>query len=486
MHPEAQHMELSQRELEIDSLDHIKDFIGKEIKGQDAAVDKVAGYINQIELGLHGSSQGPLARWVEIGPAGVGKTETVMQAIKYLLDKYPQKEQEGVAKYLLKINGAEFQHGHEVAKLIGSPPGYIGSAKGGNGNEKIEPFFSEVNINKSRIKLSNGQSIFFVLIDEVEKTHPDFQRLLLGPLDKGELRLGDNTAVDFSDAIFVFTSNLGNQEVAKERKRSIGFAPAISSGNNRQNSLRLRAYEELFPPELRSRMGGEQNVVIFEQLDKETFSEILDKDIAKILERFSVQGCRITLNLTEDARAWFLEKGTNADTGARNMASLLDREILQSLARGSMDPLTKKPNLKILDGRSFDLDLKGGKIVFLENRPREKDYNKISYESLPGVELWPGLKFNVSESTLKQLNLQGTGMVIDRVKKIIHIPNLNFTNGRFDLILVAEPGDKYDYKTSYISIEPNGIGYKILVIDNRGQNRGMLVGNSYIKQTDML
>ena len=375
--PQQSPLERNTKKLEISELEHIREFFKKELKGQDQALSRVANYINQIELGLRGSAQGALARWVEIGPSGVGKTEAVLLAIKYLQARYPQKENIDPKELLLKVNGAEFQYGHEISRLTGSPPGYLGSG-GSKEGDYIEPFFSEENINRHRIKLSNGRTVFFVLIDEVEKADASLHRLLLSPLDKGDLSLGDNTNVDFRDAVIVFSSNLGNEDIATERHRTVGFTPSKANLNNtRQDSLRKKAYTKYFPPELRSRMGGEKNLVIFHELAAEDFEEILDKNIKIIISNFQNEGCNLSLTLSQPAKEWFLRNGTSPDTGARDMASLIDMEIMQALARGSVDPVTKKPNFNILHNRSFTIDIKNEKLVFLEKEASVANSNTV-------------------------------------------------------------------------------------------------------------
>lgn len=382
-------------------------------------MDRIANIVNKLELGIRGNPRGPQARWAELGPAGVGKTEAVLRAVEYLLQRYPQKTDKKASECLIKINCGTYQEGHEIAKLIGSPPGYLGSA-GGYKREKIEPIFGQKNIDAHSLELSGGRKVFFVLLDEIEKANESLNRLLLSPLDKGDLELGDNTKVSFDNAVFVFTSNLGNSDIARSKRHTIGFSPSGADGpsQERQRIIRERAFAGHFAPEMRSRMGGDNNLVMFDELLPEDLERMVERDVRNIEKSFARSGVQVTLELSNEAKSWFLRHGTDPDTGARNLTALVDREVQERLARASVDPVTRKPDAKLLDCLVLRVDVRGDEILFLEKDTREEQYQ---FENLPGREIWPGLKLDLDKETEYELKNK---LITDATKRQVWLKNV--------------------------------------------------------------
>ena len=369
---------------------------------------------------------------------------------------------------------------------------------------EIKPVFDKENIKTHTIKLPNGREVFFVLFDEIEEANDSLHKLLLGPLDKGDLVLGSNEQVDFKNAVMVFTSNLGNPEVAKSRKRSIGFVPSGTQLDpEREKAIRLKAFEEKFPSKLKGRLGGEQNIVVFNSLDKNAFKSILDKDTEEIVKNFKMQGCNISMELTDGAKEWFLSRGTDQDTGARNLAAVIDQEIVQRIARASVDPTTKVPSLGQVNGKSFVFDVKNGGLLFLEKeKPEvakgpgksEEDIKKsemaAAYEKLPGKELWPGFKLDAAPDVVEELQRNGK-LVIDFAQQRLYTSNVNLLkdnqSAKWQMLINGSSDDGRAIGTAiYAKIARRGPGaYELTGINSDGSRyRELLIGNICVKKSD--
>lgn len=350
------------KKLEVSDLTHIKEFLGETIVGQEQTVNRIAEIANQIELGIRGSTKGPIARWIEVGPSGVGKTEVVLQLIRYFHDRYKSIQREEIKNtepenLLMKVNCAELQHSHEIAKLIGSPPGYIG-------HRETEPVFSAESISAHSLEFPDGRKVFFVLFDEIEKGSEALYKLLLSPLDKGDMKLGDNTKVDFTNAVVIFTSNLGNKQVSKAAS-SIGFIPPILD-KRKQGIARVKAVKDSFSTEMLGRLGGEKNIILFQELSEAHLLRILEINLRRIEYSFACNGANIKLSLSGGAEKWFLKHGTSPDTGARELESLTDREIVGELAKASVNHKTKYPDPHLLNGKKLLIDVENDQIIILD------------------------------------------------------------------------------------------------------------------------
>jgi CheY-like chemotaxis protein len=268
----------------------------------------------------------PVGIFLLLGPTGTGKTKTV-EALAEILH--------GSSKNLLKIDCGEFQMDHEVAKLIGAPPGYLG-------HRETQPMLSQ---QKLTSVTSDKSALSLVLFDEIEKAAPSMTRLLLGVLDKGILRLGDNTTVNFEKSLVFLTSNLGAREMMKEINPDFGFSSHVMKERpeltNKLQNIALVAVRKKFSPEFVNRIDC---VITYQPLDAESLSAIVDHQIADLQNHVNTRlGNRcFTVEVPFETRQWFVEKGTSSQYGARELNRTIHRHLTQPLATlvatGQVDP----------------------------------------------------------------------------------------------------------------------------------------------------
>jgi len=283
--------------------------------GQAHAIAEIVPYVQMYRAGL-GPEGRPAGVFLLLGPTGTGKTRTV-EALADTLH--------GSEKSLVRIDCGEFQMEHEIAKLIGAPPGYLG-------HRETPPLLTQ---QKLGAVTSEGSRLALVLFDEIEKAAPSMTRLLLGVLDKAVLRLGDNTSVSFENTIIFLTSNLGASAMRKEVLPDFGFGaatPASSGGNLRKlSSIGLAAVKRRFSPEFVNRIDA---VITYQPLDTDALEVILDQQIAA-LERYialRLEDRAFALELDASARTFLLAKGTSREYGARELKRVILRELTQPLA----------------------------------------------------------------------------------------------------------------------------------------------------------
>ncbi|HEV7681347.1 MAG TPA: AAA family ATPase [Pyrinomonadaceae bacterium] len=285
------------------------------IVGQSAAMNAIVPYVYMYQSGLAPVGR-PAAIFLLLGPTGTGKTKTV-EAIAELLH--------GSEKKLLKIDCGEFQMDHETAKLVGAPPGYLG-------HRETVPLLTQQQLTDAT---SPGCDLALVLFDEIEKAAPSITRLLLGILDKGLLRLGDNTEVNFEKSLIFFTSNLGAREMLKEINPHIGFqsgsAKTPGDLNDKIEAIGLGAVRKRFSPEFVNRIDA---VVTYKPLDTDALEMILDHDVRNLQEHVNSRlGERcFHIEVLPDARQFLLQKGVSQEYGARELKRTVHRELTQPLA----------------------------------------------------------------------------------------------------------------------------------------------------------
>lgn len=278
-------------------------------------MNAIVPYVYMYQSGLAPAGR-PAAIFLLLGPTGTGKTKTV-EAIAELLH--------GSEKKLLKIDCGEFQMDHETAKLVGAPPGYLG-------HRETVPLLTQQQLTDAT---SPGCDLALVLFDEIEKAAPSITSLLLGILDKGLLRLGDNTAVNFEKSLIFFTSNLGAREMLKEINPHIGFQSVSSKAtpdlNDKIEAIGLGAVRKRFSPEFVNRIDA---VVTYKPLDTEALEMILDHDVRKLQEHVNSRlGERcFHIDVLPDARQFLLQKGVSQEYGARELKRTVHRELTQPLA----------------------------------------------------------------------------------------------------------------------------------------------------------
>jgi len=294
----------------------------KRIVGQDDAIHQI---INVYQTHLAGmSSPGrPIGNLLFLGPTGSGKTRLVEAAAESLV---------GDARAVLKIDCAEFQHSHEIAKLIGSPPGYLG-------HRETHPLLSQEVLNQYH---TDKVQISFVLFDEIEKASDALWNLLLGILDKATLTLGDNRRVDFSRALIFMTSNLGAAEMGAILRPNLGFAAGDLERNHAQGIVDdalgskveragVEAARRKFSPEFMNRID---KVVVFHPLGAAELRKILTIELNMVQQRvFSVaNSAPFVFTLTETAKDFLLQEGTDLKYGARHLKRAVDRNLVHPMS----------------------------------------------------------------------------------------------------------------------------------------------------------
>ena len=298
----------------------------KLIVGQDHAIDKIVPYIVRAQAGLNAPGH-PVGVFFLMGPTGTGKTRTAETLSEVL---------HGTDKNVLRIDCGEFQMEHEVAKLVGAPPGYLG-------HRETHPVLSQAKINAVA---SDKNPFSIVLFDEIEKGAASLWRILLGILDKATLRLGDNTSADFQKTIIFMSSNLGAKEMAEIFSGGFGFnkisTPTITADMfTEQNfaaiqKIGLGALSRKFPPEFPNRVD---EVITYKPLNSENLRKItlieLNKIQTQITERLGVRS--FTMNYDEDTLQMITTKGTSVQYGARELKRVVNRFLLNPLADDFID-----------------------------------------------------------------------------------------------------------------------------------------------------
>jgi len=293
----------------------------RRVVGQDEAIQQIARAYQTYLAGLSPVGR-PIGNFLFLGPTGSGKTRLVEATAECLF---------GDPRAVIKIDCGEFQHSHDVAKLIGSPPGYIG-------HRETHAALSQQALNRHHtetVKLS------LVLFDEIEKANDALWNLLLGILDKATLTLGDNQRVDFSQAMIFMTSNLGATEMNALLRPNLGFASRATESqhalgiidqklSNKVTRAGLEAARRKFAPEFMNRID---KAVVFHPLDASELRRILEIELEDVQERMlQVQPeKRFLINITDSAREFLLNEGTDVKYGARPLKRAIERLVVQPL-----------------------------------------------------------------------------------------------------------------------------------------------------------
>lgn len=294
----------------------------KRIVGQEEALQQIVG-IYQTHLAGMCTPGRPIGNLLFLGPTGSGKTRLVEATAESLV---------GDARAVIKIDCAEFQHSHEIAKLIGSPPGYLG-------HRETHPLLSQEVLNQfhtEKLKLS------FVLFDEIEKASDALWNLLLGILDKATLTLGDNRRVDFSRALIFMTSNLGAAEMNSLMNPNLGFAAAAVAGDGHAGQVNeklaakvtragVEAARRKFTPEFMNRID---KTVVFRPLGEPELQKILNIELNMVQQRvFNASSASgFVIKVTDEAKNYLLAEGTDLKYGARHLKRAVDRNLVHSLS----------------------------------------------------------------------------------------------------------------------------------------------------------
>ncbi len=314
------------------------------IVGQERAVRRMSGLYQIYLAGMQNPSR-PLGTLLFLGPTGSGKTRVVEAAAGVLFDD---------ERAVVKIDCAEFQHSHEIAKLIGSPPGYLG-------HRETSPMLTQENLDKSH---TDDTKLTFVLFDEIEKASDSLWQLLLGILDKATLTLGDNRNVDFSNTIVIMTSNLGAREMSDMISGGIGFAPTKPNANPDDDEIDTKIYrtaleaaKRKFSPEFMNRID---KVVVFRSLKEHHLRKILEIELAAVQDRITDSaGTKFVFECTDGAKEYLLQEGIDLKYGARHLKRSIERFLVYPLSN-----LVATQQLETGDFVLVDFDDEDEKLIF--------------------------------------------------------------------------------------------------------------------------
>ena len=303
-------------ESESSKLTKLEDSIGRQVIGQDRAVAAVASAIRRSRAGLSDTNR-PIGSFLFLGPTGVGKTEVARSLCRELFDD---------EHAMIRIDMSEYMERHAVARLIGSPPGYVGYDQGGQLTEAVR-----------------RRPYSVVLFDEIEKAHPDVFNVLLQVLDDGRLTDGQGRTIDFSNTIIIMTSNVGSQMIMDFTGDDLSVL----------DNKMLEVLRRHFRPEFLNRID---DIVIFDRIHKETLHTIVDVQLSRVARQIK-DSRDITLRFDKSTRDMLAEDGYDPAFGARPLKRLIQKRILDPLALELIDG-------RIHDGDTIDVTAKDGTAVF--------------------------------------------------------------------------------------------------------------------------
>ena len=323
----------------------------KLIVGQDEAIEQI---VNIYQMHLTGMSAPgrPIGNFLFLGPTGSGKTRIVEATAESLVKN---------ARAVIKIDCAEFQHSHEIAKLIGSPPGYLG-------HRETHPLLSQEVLNQYH---TDTMKVSFILFDEIEKASDALWNLLLGILDKATLTLGDNRKVDFSRAMIFMTSNLGASEMSSIMNPKLGFMARESAEQSKTGVMDdkltgkisrtgVEAARKKFTPEFINRLD---KIVTFQPLGTDQLRRILDIELNMVQQRiFNTSPERsFVFKTTDTAKDFLLHEGTDLKYGARHLKRAIERLLVQPMSN-----LIATDQVRAGDWIRVDFDETGKRVTFLK------------------------------------------------------------------------------------------------------------------------
>jgi len=311
-------------EEEAKKLEKAEEILSRRVIGQEEAIRAIANAIRRSRAGISEESR-PLGSFLFLGPTGVGKTETARALAEFLFND---------ENALIRLDMSEYMERHAVSKMIGSPPGYVGYDEGGQLTEKIR-----------------RRPYSVILLDEVEKAHPDVFNILLQILEDGRLTDAKGRVASFKNAILIMTSNIGSEYIAQ--MGSLGFL----AGNKKERDKEslhdkvMEALKENFKPEFLNRID---EIIIFNYLDKQEIKKIVDIQLNKVGERLRKKG--IEIKVSEKAKSFLADKGFDPQLGARPLRRVIQKEILDPLA-------LKIVSGKIREGERVFVDVQNKKII---------------------------------------------------------------------------------------------------------------------------
>ncbi len=319
-------------EDDIKKLSKAEDVLSKQVIGQDEAIKAISNALRRSRAGISEEKR-PIGSYLFVGPSGVGKTELAKSLAKFMFND---------EKSLIRLDMSEFMEKHSVAKLIGSPPGYIGHDEGGQLTDKVR-----------------RQPYSVVLFDEIEKAHPDMFNMLLQILDDGRLTDSKGRTVNFKNTIIIMTSNLGNEII---KQYSIGFNDHDSKNKNEESVERTKEMKEKIDKILKENFKLEflnriDEIVLFKSLDQASLKKIVELELKKVEHRLSNKN--ISIKVGPKLKKALSEKGYDISFGARPLKRLIQTLILDELAMEIIEG-------KIDDGDKVRIDINDKEKVSLE------------------------------------------------------------------------------------------------------------------------
>jgi ATP-dependent Clp protease ATP-binding subunit ClpC len=328
-------------EAETEKLRRMPEDMKAMVVGQKEAIAKVTKAIQRNRVGLKDPKK-PIGTFIFLGPTGVGKTELARSLARYMFDSEDA---------LIRIDMSEYMEKFTVSRLVGAPPGYVGYEEGGQLTEKVR-----------------RKPYSVVLLDEIEKAHPDIYNILLQVLDDGQLTDGLGRRIDFKNTLIIMTSNIGARQL-KDFGDGVGFATAsrVLSADENNKAVIEKALKRTFSPEFLNRID---DVVIFNSLNRENIFEIIDILMKGVLKRLSNLG--FSLELTPAAKDFIADKGYDEQFGARPLHRAIQKYLEDELAEEILSMNVKQGDVLI-----GELDKENEKIVFsLKQKIEEKEQSK--------------------------------------------------------------------------------------------------------------
>jgi ATP-dependent Clp protease ATP-binding subunit ClpC len=313
---------------ETEKLRRMADDLKDAVVGQNEAIQKVVKAIQRNRVGLKDPKK-PIGTFIFLGPTGVGKTELARSLARYMFDNEDS---------LIRIDMSEYMEKFTVSRLIGAPPGYVGYEEGGQLTERVR-----------------RKPYSVILLDEIEKAHPDIYNILLQVLDDGQLTDGLGRKIDFKNTLIIMTSNIGARQL-KDFGDGVGFATAARAMNVDENNKAVieKALKRTFSPEFLNRID---DVIIFNSLDKQNIFEIIDILMKGVMKRLVNLG--FAMELSEEAKNFIAEKGYDSQFGARPLHRAIQKYLEDPLAEEILNM-----NVKAGDTLIADLDKENEKIRF--------------------------------------------------------------------------------------------------------------------------
>jgi len=304
-------------EGEQDKLLQMEERLHERVIGQEEAIAAVSDAIRRARAGLK-DPQRPIGSFIFLGPTGVGKTELARALAEFLFDDEDA---------MVRLDMSEYQERHTVSRMIGAPPGYVGYDEGGQLTEAVR-----------------RRPYRVILLDEIEKAHPEVFNVLLQVLDDGRLTDGQGRTVDFRNTVIIMTSNLGNEQF---QRPTLGFVPSskpTKSEKERQKADVEKALRQTFRPELLNRVD---EIIVFDPLTEEDLKQIVELLLTDVRERLGDR--KVDLELTEAAKAALVKEGYDPVYGARPLRRTIERRVANPLSRRILGGEFKEGETALVD-----------------------------------------------------------------------------------------------------------------------------------------